>query len=38
MKRRKAYAPRDKRIFRQTADRTKAMNINPRIMRGGVRL
>lgn len=29
---------RDKRIFSKTAGRTKKININPGIMRGGIRL
>lgn len=28
----------DKRIFRHTAEKTKAINISPRIARGGIRL
>lgn len=28
----------DSRIFRETADRTKRLNINPVVMRGGIRL
>lgn len=31
-------ARRDKRIYSQTARRTKKININPGIMRGGIRL
>lgn len=29
---------KDKRIFKNTAKKTKAVNINPMIMRGGIRL
>lgn len=29
---------KDKKIFRNTADKTKKININPRPMRGGIRL
>lgn len=29
---------KDKRRFSRTADRTKKMNINPKVMRGGIRL
>lgn len=28
----------DVRIFRNTASKTKRINVNPRIMRGGIRL
>ena len=28
----------DKRIFRNTASKTKKINVAPRIMRGGIRL
>lgn len=28
----------DKRIFRHTSSRTKAINVNPKVMRGGIRL
>lgn len=39
MKRRKLGKRKDKRIFRNTADKTKAVNINlPTVMRGGFRL
>lgn len=31
-------ASRDKRIFSRNASRTKQININPGIMRGGIRL
>lgn len=36
--RRKARRKRDKRVFNQTANRTKKINLAPRIMRGGIRL
>lgn len=29
---------RDKRIFKSTANKTKAINISPKIQRGGIRL
>lgn len=29
---------KDKKIFRKTADKTKKMNINPVVSRGGIRL
>lgn len=29
---------RDKRFFRKTANKTKKMNISPKVMRGGIRL
>lgn len=28
----------DKRIFRHTAEKTKAINLSPKIARGGIRL
>lgn len=28
----------DRKIFRNTAERTKAINLSPRISRGGIRL
>lgn len=28
----------DKKVFRETASKTKKINISPRIMRGGIRL
>ena len=28
----------DKKIFRHTAEKTKAINLSPRISRGGIRL
>lgn len=36
--RRRAPRRRDKRVFNQTAKRTKKINLAPRIMRGGIRL
>lgn len=39
MKSRSRVKPsRDKRIFSKTANRTKAINVNPGVMRGGIRL
>ena len=39
MRRRKTYRQKDKRIFRNTADKTKAVNVvTPTLMRGGFRL
>lgn len=36
---RKQMSPhKDKQVFRNTATRSKAININPVIMRGGIRL
>lgn len=36
---RKKVAPKtDKKIFRRTAAKTKKININPKIFRGGIRL
>lgn len=29
---------RDRRMFSRTADRTKKINVNPKIYRGGIRL
>lgn len=38
MKRRKIRNRRkDKRMFNQTANKTKKVNLSPRIMRGGIR-
>lgn len=31
-------ARKDKRIFKQTAQKTKAINLRPNSMRGGIRL
>lgn len=36
--RKKVYAGKDKKIFKTTAAKTKKININPKIMRGGIRL
>lgn len=36
--RRKSRIAKDKRKFSRTADKTKKINIHPRIMRGGIRL
>lgn len=38
MKRVRTIRAKDKRIFRETADRTKAVNVAPKLMRGGYRL
>ena len=39
MYKRKAVKPhKDKKIFARTADKTKKININPKISRGGIRL
>lgn len=39
MRKRKARSPiPDKRAFARTADKTKAINVRPRVMRGGIRL
>lgn len=37
-KRRKMPRRRDKKVFRKTATNTKTINLNPAIMRGGIRL
>ena len=37
MYRRRVNKRIDKRIFSYTADRTKAVNVNPPIFRGGIR-
>ena len=29
---------RDRRFFKRTANKTKRMNISPKVMRGGIRL
>ncbi len=29
---------KDKRIFKNTADKSKKVNISPKVMRGGIRL
>lgn len=36
--RRRMYRPKDKKIFRNTADKSKKVNIDPKPMRGGIRL
>lgn len=36
--RRKMKKYKDKRIFKVTADKTKKINVNPSLMRGGIRL
>lgn len=36
--RKKMPRKKDKKIFRNTADKSKKMNIKPVIMRGGIRL
>lgn len=38
MKRKKMKGKRDKKIFRATANKTKAINVSPKNMRGGTRL
>lgn len=38
MNRRPTRKKTDSRIFRNTASKTKAINITPKIMRGGTRL
>lgn len=38
MSRRIMRASKDRRIFRRTADKSKKVNINPKPMRGGIRL
>lgn len=38
MARRRASPAVDKRFFTRTARKSKKININPRIMRGGIRL
>lgn len=38
MARKKVYKRKDKRIFSKTALQTKAINVNPTIFRGGIRL
>lgn len=34
----KAKPRKDRKVFNQTAKRTKKINVSPRIMRGGIRL
>lgn len=36
--RRKLRKTKDKKVFNQTAKKTKRINVSPRIMRGGIRL
>lgn len=36
--RKKMKQKKDKKIFRNTADKSKKVNIKPTIMRGGIRL
>lgn len=38
MKRRPVRVRKDKRIFSRTAKASKAINLAPRVMRGGIRL
>lgn len=38
MRRKPTNRGKDRRVFRQTADRTKAVNVRPVVMRGGFRL
>lgn len=38
MKRRRVSKRRDKRIFSKTANKTKKINVEPKVMRGGIRL
>lgn len=38
MHRKAASAGKDKKIFRNTAAKTKKINVAPKIMRGGIRL
>lgn len=38
MRRKPTSRGKDCRVFRQTADRTKAVNVRPVVMRGGFRL
>lgn len=36
--RNKVRRSKDKKIFRKAADKVKAININPKVARGGIRL
>lgn len=36
--RKKVKMSRDRKVFKATASKTKKININPKIMRGGIRL
>lgn len=38
MKRKPVSKRRDKRIFSKTANKTKKINVEPKVMRGGIRL
>ena len=38
MKRRPVRKRKDKRIFSATANKTKKINVEPKVMRGGIRL
>lgn len=38
MARKKMPARKDRRVFRQTAAKSKKVNVNPTIFRGGIRL
>ena len=38
MYRKKMSASKDKKVFKQTAKKTKAVNVSPIISRGGIRL
>ena len=38
MKRKPVLKRRDKRIFSKTANKTKKINVEPKVMRGGIRL
>lgn len=35
---REPAGPQDRKIFKSTASKTKAINLYPKIMRGGIRL
>lgn len=38
MRRKMKNRSKDRRIFRQTADKTQSVNVTPKNMRGGIRL
>ena len=38
MKRTKMTKNKDKKVFKHSADKTKKININPTVARGGIRL
>lgn len=38
MKRKRMNARKDRRVFTRTAEKTKKINVNPSIPRGGIRL